>query len=81
LSRVIKELATGLNVGVLVIEHDVGLVFGLCDRVVVLDAGRMIASGRPDAVRRDPAVLAAYLGPPDEDPTVAGQAVAASEVR
>ncbi len=56
--------ATGITV--MLIEHDVKLIMGLCDRVAVLDYGRVIAEGAPDEVRKNPAVIAAYLGADDE---------------
>ncbi|GLY32241.1 ABC transporter ATP-binding protein [Kineosporia sp. NBRC 101731] len=61
LTATIREVAAG-GCAVLLVEHHVDFVMGVCDRVVVLDFGRVIATGRPDEVRRDPAVEEAYLG-------------------
>jgi ABC-type branched-subunit amino acid transport system ATPase component len=61
LRHVLRRLA-GNGLALLLVEHDMRLVNDVADRVTVLDAGRVIASGRPDSVRDDPAVRAAYLG-------------------
>ena len=50
------------GVTLLVVEHVMKVILGLCTRIVVLDSGRKIAEGSPNAVTRDPAVVAAYLG-------------------
>ena len=63
------ELADAINlirekfeIAILLIEHDMSFVMGICDRLVVLDYGKEIARGLPDEVRKNPDVIAAYLG-------------------
>jgi ABC-type branched-subunit amino acid transport system ATPase component len=57
---------------ILVVEHDVPLVFELCSTVIVMQIGAMVASGPPEVVRHDPRALAAYLGASDEALHVTG---------
>ncbi|MFN7657604.1 MAG: ABC transporter ATP-binding protein, partial [Dolichospermum sp.] len=61
LSEFIRDLRDRFHFTIIIIEHHVPLVMGLCDRIAVLDFGQLIALGKPSIVRNNPEVIAAYL--------------------
>lgn len=62
LAQHLKALTSRWEVSVLLVEHDMDVVFGISDAVTVFELGRVIASGEPTQVRADPRVREAYLG-------------------
>lgn len=62
LMETIKLLKTRFGVSILLIEHDMKLVMGICERIVVIDYGKIIAKGLPKEIRKNPNVIKAYLG-------------------
>ena len=71
LSKLLRDIRDRYGIGILLIEHDMGMVMGLSDHIVVLDHGRVIADGTPMMVRKNPAVIRAYLGEEDDESGVA----------
>ena len=60
--RLVQRLHSEQGVSILFIEHDMDIVFGIAQRITVLDQGRMIADGSPQAIATNPQVQVAYLG-------------------
>jgi branched-chain amino acid transport system ATP-binding protein len=63
--QLLRRLAADRDLAICLVEHDMSLVMNVCERIHVLDFGRIIASGTADVVRADPAVIEAYLGAPE----------------
>jgi branched-chain amino acid transport system ATP-binding protein len=66
MARFVVEIHEEKGTAIVMIEHDMGIVMNLSDRITVLNFGEKIAEGPPDRIRRDRAVQAAYLGEPHE---------------
>jgi branched-chain amino acid transport system ATP-binding protein len=62
MARFIIDIREALDIPVLLVEHDMQVVMDIADRIVVLDWGHVIADAAPDDIKRDPAVIKAYLG-------------------
>jgi branched-chain amino acid transport system ATP-binding protein len=78
MARFILDIRAELDLAMVMVEHDMGLVMDLADRVLVLDFGKPISLGTPDVVQQDPEVIKAYLGEGESGPSLEHEAATAA---
>jgi branched-chain amino acid transport system ATP-binding protein len=64
--QTIHDIRDRFNIAILLIEHNMDLVMGICERIMVLNFGKTIATGNPESIRNNELVIEAYLGEPAE---------------